>query len=61
MIVQHMIEEIEGIMLLLSIKPNTKVLTALSGLPAKEVKEYRNSLAKEWEVLHKGKKILLED
>ena len=56
-----MIEEIEGILILLTKKADTRVLTALEALPEKEIKAYRDSLAEEWSVLHKGKSLLLVD
>ena len=61
MIVQFMIEEIEGILILLTKKADIGVITALEALPEKEIKAYRDSLAQEWEVLHKGKKLLLTE
>jgi hypothetical protein len=61
MIVQNMIEEIEGIMILLKTKVDHKVLTALKELDPKDIKDYRNSLALEWQVKYKNKMILLED
>jgi hypothetical protein len=56
-----MIEEIEGIMILLKTKVDHKVLVALKELDPKDIKDYRNSLALEWQVKHKNKMILLED
>ena len=61
MIVQNMIEEIEGIMILNKAKVDNKVLVALKELDPKDIKDYRNSLALEWQVKHKNKMILLED
>lgn len=61
MIVQFMIDEIEGIMILLTRKPNPEVLTALKSLEPKDIKAYRDSLAEEWAIKHKGKKLLLAD
>lgn len=61
MIVQHMIDEVEGILILLTKKADTGILTALEALPVEEIKAYRDSLAQEWEVMHKGKKLLLTD
>jgi uncharacterized membrane protein YgcG len=61
MIVQFMIDEIEGIMILLTRKPDQKVLTALKSLEPKDIKDYRDSLAEEWAIKHKGKKLLLAD
>lgn len=61
MIVQHMIEEIEGILILLTKKADIGVLTALEALPENEIKAYRDSLAQEWEIMNKRKKLLLVD
>jgi len=61
MIVQNLIEEIEGIMILNKAKVDNKVLVALKELDPKDIKDYRNSLALEWQVKHKNKMILLED
>jgi hypothetical protein len=61
MIVKNLIEDIEGIMILLKTKVDHKVLTALKELDPKDIKDYRNSLALEWQVKHKNKMILLED
>jgi hypothetical protein len=61
MIVQFMIDEIEGILILLTRKPDPQVLTALESLPPEEIKAYRDSLAAEWNVKHKSKKLLLTD
>lgn len=61
MIVQNLIEEIEGIMILNKAKVDNKVLDALKELDPKDIKDYRNSLAQEWQVKHKNKMILLED
>jgi hypothetical protein len=56
-----MIDEVEGILILLTRKPEPQVLNALETLPAEEIKAYRDSLAQEWEVMNKGKKLLLTD
>ena len=61
MIVQFMIDEVEGILILLTRKPEPQVLNALETLPAEEIKAYRDSLAQEWEVMNKGKKLLLTE
>ena len=58
MIVQHLIEEVEGILILLTKKADPKVLVALGSLPEEEIKAYRDSLVAEYEVLYKTKKIL---
>jgi hypothetical protein len=57
MIVQFLIDEIEGILILLTGKAEPEMLTALNALPEVEVVAYRDSIALEYEVLYK-KKIL---
>jgi hypothetical protein len=61
MIVQFMIDEVEGILILLGKKPEQKVLTALESLSPDDIKGFRDSLAQEWEVLHPNKNLLLID
>lgn len=61
MIVQFMIDEVEGILILLGRKPEPKVLTAIESLPAEDIKGYRDSLAQEWKVLNPSKDLLLVD
>lgn len=57
MIVQFLIDEVEGILILLVGKAEPEMLTALNALPEKEIIAYRDSIAQEYEVLYK-KKIL---
>ena len=61
MIAQIMIEEISGILTLLGKTADKSLLTAMSKLPVQEIKEYRNSLALEFEIMNPNKKLLLED
>jgi len=61
MFVQAMITEIEGIMILLSRAPEQKVLTALNAIEESELIKYRNSLAQEFELMNKNKKLLLSN
>jgi hypothetical protein len=61
MFVQALITEIEGIMILLTRSPKHEELVALNAIEEKELIEYRNSLAQEYELMNKNKKILLLD
>jgi hypothetical protein len=61
MFVQNLIEEIEGIMILLTRTPKQEELVALNAIEESELIEYRNSLALEYELMNKNKKILLLD
>jgi hypothetical protein len=61
MIVQHMIEEIEGILILLGKNIDNNLLSAFNSLPKEEIKAYRDSIAEEFSILNKGKQILLMD
>jgi hypothetical protein len=61
MFVQALITEIEGIMILLTRSPQQEELVALNAIEEKELIEYRNSLAQEYELMNKNKKILLLD
>lgn len=61
MFVQALITEIEGIMILLSRNPQQEELVALNAIEETELIEYRNSLAQEYELMNKNKKILLLD
>jgi hypothetical protein len=61
MFVQALIEEVEGIMILLSRSPKQEELVALNAIEEVELIEYRNSLAQEYELMNKNKKILLLD
>lgn len=55
MLVQNLIDEVEGIMILLTRKDVVEVTTALVTLPVKEIEAYRDSIAQEYEVLTKKK------
>ena len=61
MFVQAMITEIEGIMILLSRAPEQEVLTALNAIEESELIKFRNSLAQEFELMNKNKKLLLSN
>lgn len=61
MIVQFMIDEIEGILILLGRPADEKMLNAFTKLPQEEVKAYRDSLADEFGILHPNTHLLLED
>jgi hypothetical protein len=61
MIAQFMIEEIEGILTLLTRRPEQKVLEAIAALPVQDIKAYRDSLVNEWEVLNPNKHLLIVD
>ena len=52
MIATFMIEEIEGILILLGKQTDTVVLKAFEQLPEKEIKAYRDSLVEEFMILH---------
>lgn len=55
MLVQNLIDEVEGIMILLTRKDVVEITTALNALPVKEIEAYRDSIALEYEVLSKKK------
>jgi hypothetical protein len=61
MIAQFMIEEIEGILTLLTRRPEQKVLEAIATLPSDDIKAYRDSLVDEWQVLNPNKHMLVID
>lgn len=61
MIVKNMIEEIEGILILLGKKADSKLISAFNQLPKEEIKAYRDSIAEEFSILNKGKQVLLMD
>jgi hypothetical protein len=52
MIATFMIEEIEGILILLGKQTDTVVLKAFEQLPEQEIKAYRDSLVEEFMILH---------
>jgi len=61
MFVQAMITEIEGIMILLSRAPEQNVLVALNAIEESELIKYRDSLAEEFQLMNKNKKLLLSN
>jgi hypothetical protein len=61
MIVQFMIEEIEGILILLGKPADAVMLDAFTALPVEEVKAYRDSLAEEFGILNPNKHLLIVD
>jgi hypothetical protein len=61
MITRFMIEEIEGLMILLSRPADKKLISAIEQLPKKEIKAYRDSLAQEFGVLRPDVHLLLEE
>jgi hypothetical protein len=58
MLSAFIVDEVEGIMILLGIKPNVEYLNALENLPQKEIIAVRNSYAQEFETMT-GKDILV--
>ena len=60
MLVVHLVDEVEGIMLLIGVRPSQEYLNELEKLPVVEVKKLRDSYADEFRLMT-GKDILLED
>tara|TARA_R110000868_G_scaffold31394_2_gene115220 strand:- start:525 stop:695 length:171 start_codon:yes stop_codon:yes gene_type:complete len=56
-----MIDEIEGILILLGKTADAVMLDAFNALPVEEVAAYRDSIAQEWEILNPGKHMLTID
>jgi hypothetical protein len=56
-----MIDEIEGILILLGKPADAVMLDAFSSLPVEEVRAYRDSIAEEFGILNPNKFLLLED
>ncbi len=56
-----MIEEIEGLLILLSRPADKKLISAIEKLPTEEIKAYRDSLAQEFGVLRPNAHLLLEE
>ena len=54
-----MIDEIDGILILLGKQADKAVLQAFKKLPKKEIKAYRDSLVQEFEILNPGKTLLV--
>lgn len=61
MIVQFMIDEIEGILILLGKPADGVMLDAFAHLPIEEVKAYRDSIADEFGILNPSTHLLLMD
>lgn len=61
MIVQFMIDEIEGILILLGKPANASMLEAFNEIPVEEVKAYRDSLAEEFGILNPNKHLLITE
>lgn len=53
-----LVDELEGIMILMNIKPSAEYLNALEKLPVKEIRIIRDSYAEEFKTLT-GKHILV--
>lgn len=60
MLVVHLVEEVEGIMILVGVKVTKEYLKALEQLEVDDIKKLRASYADEFR-LKTGKEILLED
>ncbi len=54
-----MIDEIDGILILLGKQADKAVLKAFEQLPEEEVKAYRDSLVEEYHVLHPATHLLV--
>lgn len=52
MIAQFMIDEIDGILILLGKPADKAVLEAFNKLPEEDIKAYRDSLVEEYHILH---------
>jgi len=58
MLSAFIVDEVEGIMILLGVKPNAEYLNALETLPQEEIIAVRDSYAQEFETMT-GKDILV--
>ena len=58
MLAIFIVDEVEGIMILLGVKPNKEYLNALENLPQEEIIAVRDSYAQEFETMT-GKNILV--
>lgn len=54
-----MIDEIDGILILLGKQADKKLLKAFEQLPKEEVKAYRDSLVEEYHIIHPDKHLLV--
>ena len=59
MITKFMIDEIDGILILLGKQADKKLLKAFEQLPEEEVKAYRDSLVEEYHIIHPDKHLLV--
>lgn len=61
MIAQFMIDEIEGILILLGKPADAVMLDAFTVLPVEEIKAFRDSVAEEFGILNPSTHLLLMD
>jgi hypothetical protein len=59
-VIVQLVDEVEGIMILLTLKPSAEYLNALEKLPVTEIKRVRDSYAEEFKALT-GKHVLVQD
>jgi hypothetical protein len=59
-VIVQIVDEVEGIMILMNLKPSEEYLNALEKLPVTEIKRLRDSYAEEFTALT-GKHILTQD
>ena len=59
MITKFMIDEIDGILILLGKQADKNLLKAFEQLPEEEVKAYRDSLVEEYYIIHPDKPLLV--
>jgi hypothetical protein len=59
MITKFMIDEIDGILILLGKQADKAMLKAFEQLPEEEIVAYRDSLVQEFEVMNPGKTLLV--
>jgi hypothetical protein len=59
-VIVQLVDEVEGIMILLTLKPSAEYLNALEKLPVTEIKRVRDSYAEEFTALT-GKHVLVQD
>ena len=59
-VIVQIVDEVEGIMILLGVTPSKEYLNALEKLPVTEIKRLRDSYAEEFTALT-GKHILTQD
>lgn len=59
MTTKFIIDEIDGILILLGKQADKKLLKAFEQLPEEEVKAYRDSLVEEYHIIHPDKHLLV--